>query len=126
MERSNGSKGDTPSMIATFVETSVFSRQWAGLGLSDDDLLELQNQLMKNPQSGDVISGTGGTRKVRFALSDKGKSGGARVIYVNVVLDKEIHLLLCYPKGKQDALTDEQKKQLKAVIGTIKEGKRGK
>jgi len=112
-------------MIRKFVETIIFTRQWKALGLDDDDLFKLQNHLIKNPHEGDVIIGSGGARKIRFALSQKGKSGGARVIYVNVVQDEEIHLLLCYTKGKQENLTEEQKRQLKVFIKAIKEGRHG-
>jgi len=112
-------------MVRQFVETTIFTRQWKNMDLDDNDLLQLQSHLMKNPNEGDIIVGTGGARKIRFALPHKGKSGGARVIYVNVIQDKEIHLLLCYPKGKQENLTEEQKKQLKGFIKMIKEGKHG-
>jgi len=109
-------------MERTFAETSVFSKKWSEMGLTDDDLQELQARLLKNPDIGDIIQGTGGARKVRFALSgrNKGKSGGARIIYVDVVFIEQTHLLFCYPKGSQDNLTDSQKKQLKAYIKTLK------
>ena len=112
-------------MVGNFVETTIFTKQWKSMNLDDRDLLCLQIHLMKNPNDGDVIVGTGGARKIRFALPHKGKSGGARVIYVSVVQDKEIYLLLCYPKGKQENLTEEQKKQLKTFIKVIKEGNHG-
>ena len=112
-------------MVLQFVETSVFTKRWKDLGLNDDNLLLLQKQLMKNPLGGELIVGTGGARKIRFALPHKGKSGGARVIYVDVLQDKQIHLLLCYAKAKRESLTDEQKKQLKAIIKAIKEAQNG-
>ena len=110
-------------MVRQFVETSVFSKRWTELGLDDDDLLALQTHLIKRPTSGLVIPGTGGARKLRFALSNRGKSGGARIIYVDVLQDKQIHLLLCYSKSEQENLTAIQKRQLKFLIKTIKEGK---
>jgi len=105
----------------TFVETSIFTKRWSNLDLTDNDLRELQIFLLKNPVAGDTIKDTGGARKVRFALPGKGKSGGVRVIYVDIVYDEQIHLLLCYPKSKQEELTHEQKQQLKAFIKAIKE-----
>ena len=111
-------------MLRQFVETSIFSKRWVDLGLDDYDLLELQKYLLKRPTCGAVISGTGGARKLRFAISNRGKSGGARVIYVDVLQDKQIHLLICYAKSEQGDLTEQQKKQLKALIKTIKEGKK--
>ena len=108
-------------MKRQFVETTIFTKRWKDLNLSDGDLLMLQNFLLKNPDAGDIMTGTGGARKVRFALPNKGKSGGARVIYVDVLHDKQIHLLLCYAKSKQETLTNEQKQQLKLFIKAIKE-----
>ena len=108
-------------MVLQFVETTTFTKRWNRLGLDEDDLLALQKRLMDNPMAGDIIIGTGGARKIRFALPHKGKSSGARVIYVDVLHDKQIHLLMCYAKAKQEALTDEQKHQLRTIIKAIRE-----
>ena len=108
-------------MKRQFIETNIFTKLWQELGLNDEDLLKLQNHLMKDPLVGDIIQGTGGARKIRFALPNKGKSGGARIIYVDVFQDKQIYLLLCYSKAKQENLSDEQKQQLKILIKAIKE-----
>ncbi len=56
-------------MILTFIEVPLFTRRWKEIGL-DDDLLALQIMLLKDPESGPVMEGTGGIRKVRFALKD--------------------------------------------------------
>lgn len=111
-------------MVLQFVETTIFTKRWNELRLTESDLLELQMRLMENPIAGDLIVGTGGARKVRFALQHKGKSGGARIIYVDILHDKQIHLLLCYTKAERETLTDDQKKQLKTVIKAIKEAGR--
>ena len=108
-------------MVSQFVETTIFTRRWHELGLTATDLFELQIRLINNPTAGDLIVGTGGARKIRFALQHKGKRGGARIIYVDVLHDEQIHLLLCYTKAKKETLTDDQKKQLKAIIKAIKE-----
>ena len=75
---------------------------------------------MTNPTAGDIIRGTGGARKTRFALLDAGKSGGIRVIYLDVAHKKQTYLLLCYPKSQQDDLSQEQKKQVKALVEALK------
>jgi len=108
-------------MKRQFIETNIFAKRWKALNLDDDDLLRLQNELMVNPDIGDIMVGTGGARKIRFALPGTGKSGGTRVIYVDVVHDKQIYLLLCYAKAKQEILTSEQTQALKALIKSIKE-----
>jgi hypothetical protein len=107
-------------MIRQFIETTIFTKRWNEMGLNEDDLLELQSYIMKNSHAGNIIIGTGGARKIRYALPHKGKSGGARVIYVDIIHKKHIHLLLCYPKGKQEDLTEEQKKLIKQLITTLK------
>ncbi|MGP9676292.1 MULTISPECIES: hypothetical protein [unclassified Halomonas] len=48
---------------------------------TDDELKELQRTLIAQPNKGDLIQGTGGLRKIRMALGNQGKSGGARVTY---------------------------------------------
>ena len=63
-----------------FIETNVFTQLAATL-LDDEDLRGLQNLLLEKPDRGPVFTGTGGLRKLRFALPGRGKRGGARVIY---------------------------------------------
>jgi hypothetical protein len=107
-------------MMRTFVETSIFIKCWVELGLTDEDLRELQIFILKNPNAGDMIVGTGGAIKVRYAFRGKGKRGGNRVVYVDAAHSGRIHLLLCYSKGRQDDLTEKQKRLLKAYIKAIK------
>ena len=107
-------------MTREFIITSVYDKLWVRLGLTDDDLRDLQNLLMINPAAGDIIQGTGGARKIRFTLSNIGKSGGVRIIYTDITHLKRIYLLLCYPKSQQDDLSHDQKKQVKALIETLK------
>jgi hypothetical protein len=64
-----------------FIETSVFTKLITTI-LSDNDYSLLQDDIAKNPQTGDLIPGGGGIRKLRFALPGKGKRGGARLIYI--------------------------------------------
>jgi len=67
---------------AVFVELPAFERRRADY-LDDAAFRDLQDALMKNPDAGQVIEGTGGLRKMRFADArrGKGKRGGLRVIY---------------------------------------------
>lgn len=108
-------------MRRSFVLTSGFEKSWADLGLGDDELRVLQILLINDPESGDVIQGTGGARKIRIPMEGRGKSGGGRVIYVDVVIRERIYLLLAYPKNVQADLTPEQKKLVRKIIQTIKE-----
>jgi len=98
-----------------FIETPLFTRQLHKL-LSDDDYAAFQAALIRNPEAGDVIQGTGGLRKVRVALAGRGKSGGARVIYYWFNDRDQIGLLMMYPKNVQVDLSAEQRKALQAVV----------
>jgi hypothetical protein len=98
--------------IMVFIETPVFTKQVKEL-LSDEAYAQFQQCLAAHPQMGDVIQGTGGLRKVRWAVSGSGKSGGARVIYFHVSADSQIRLLLIYRKGVKDDLTPAEKKVLR-------------
>ena len=73
----------------------------------------MQAFLTLRPDAGNVIKGTGGMRKLRWAGSGRGKRGGLRVIYYWWVAKDRISMLLAYPKNEQDDLTAEQLKQLK-------------
>ena len=98
-----------------FQETPVFTKLIKTL--MDDDLYrQLQNFLMEQPEAGDLISGTGGLRKVRWNLPGTGKRGGIRVIYFWRVAEAQILMLLAYPKSEADDLTSSQKKQLRSIV----------
>ena len=108
-------------MTRLFVHTEPFRRSWKAMGLGDDDLKRLENILLENPQMGDVIEGTGGARKLRFQLNDnRGKSGGGRVIYVDIFEKEKLYFLFAYPKNVQENLTDEQKKAIRRLIEEIR------
>lgn len=107
-------------MTREFIYTAPFRKSWKAMGLDDDDCKTLEEILLKNPQLGDVIEGTGGARKMRIQLEGRGKSGGGRVIYVDVYEKEKLYLLLAYPKSVQDDLTPEQTKQIRMLIEAIK------
>ena len=74
-------------LTRTFIEVPLFSKRWAEIGLGEDDLLALQIMLLKDPQSGPVMEGTGGIRKVRFLLEIEEKvevSGSATLTLKNM------------------------------------------
>lgn len=90
------------------------------MGLQDRDLLILEEALLKNPQIGDVMEGTGGARKMRIQLEGRGKSGGGRVIYLDVFEQENLYLLFAYPKNVQTDLTSDQKKAIRKMIEAIR------
>jgi mRNA-degrading endonuclease RelE of RelBE toxin-antitoxin system len=106
---------DSRLVRLTFSETSVFTRQIPDV-LSDDELNALQWALMARPDRGDLIRGSGGLRKIRWAGSGRGKRGGSRIIYYWHVPGSTILFLFAYPKSEQDDLTPAQLKTLKTII----------
>ncbi len=103
-----------------FVYHPLFDR--AALRLMDDeDFIVLEDELRADPRAGDVIPGTNGARKLRIVVQERGKSGGARAIYVFIAVADTFHMLLCYSKNVQGTLTANQKRALRTVIATIKQ-----
>lgn len=114
-------------MTREFVHTKEFDDRWRSLSLTDDDLSALQIYLCENPGAGVVMQGTGGIRKVRWALPGKGKSGGIRVVYLDIVLAEKIYLLSLFAKNEKENLTKEERNEFKSLVEIIKqEAKNGK
>jgi hypothetical protein len=88
--------------------------------VSDEDYRRFQNELIENPEKGDVIQGTGGFRKARMRLAGGGKSGGARVIYLYLPDRDVIFLGALYKKSKQENLTEDEKQRLKNTAQRLK------
>ena len=107
--------------LFSFVEIPLFRKRWEEIGLNDDDLRRLQLVLLENPEAGVMMQGTGGLRKIRFALQGKGKSGGARVCYVVFVEFEMIYLITAFTKDEQDNLSQEEKNILKKRIKELRD-----
>lgn len=112
-------------MQAVFVELPAFERNRAEY-LDDAAFADLQLALMKNPEAGEVIEGTGGLRKLRFAdrRRGKGKRGGLRVIYCWWRAGLQFWLYTLYDKDEMADLTSQQRKALKAMLKTELESRR--
>ena len=89
------------------------------MGLTDDDLKQLQEQLLADPRIGAVMRGTGGVRKMRFAFEHRGKSGSIRVIYIDFEVYEKIYLITAYTKAEKDNLSDAEKNELKQLIKAL-------
>ena len=89
--------------MLTIVETALFSRLWPDYW-TEDERAEFAAYLAANPDAGDVIQGSGGCRKVRWARAGTGKSGGVRVIHFNRPARGEIVLLLICAKSARDSI----------------------
>ena len=84
--------------------------------MSDDSYRELQNTLIACPETGKIIKGSGGIRKVRWGTDDQGKRGGVRVIYYWAANANQIFMLMVYPKKERDNLTEQQLLLLKKIV----------
>jgi hypothetical protein len=98
-----------------FIETSMFTRHIVDL-LDDPDYTVLQRALLLNPALGDIIPGSGGIRKLRWAAKGHGKSGGSRVIYYWAVSAETILMLDAYPKNVKVDLTKDEIKKLRRIV----------
>lgn len=83
----------------TFIETRLFSRL-VGDYLSDDEYALLQKTLAENPEYGDLVPGSGGVRKLRWAQPGRGKRGGVRLIYYARSSEGVIWMLTIYAKNE--------------------------
>ena len=106
-------------MVREFIMTKIFDKRWLELGLTDDDLRKLEIYLLENPGAGDIIQGTGGAIKLRWLLPGTGKSGGTRIIYIDLIKTEHVHFITCYPKSKKDSLTDNEKAIIKETVKRI-------
>ena len=108
-------------MTRTFIQTTEFSKRWDALGLSDDFLRILEIDLMEHPDKYPVIPGTGGLRKARIAIdNNKGKSGGARVCFVDFVLAETVYFITVYSKNEKDNLSKEERNNVKKLIDLLR------
>ena len=101
--------------MLTIVETPLFSKLVFDY-LTDDEFAEFQFFLAENLEAGDVVPGSGGVRKIRWARRGMGKSGGARIIYFNRLSSGEIWLLTIYAKAKQENAPAHILKAMKEAI----------
>ena len=108
-------------MTRTFIEVPIFTRRWKEIGLGDEELQTLQIMLLKDPESGPVLEGTGGIRKVRFPLENRGKSGSVRVCYTDFAEYEVTYLITAFEKKEQENLSNEEKVVLKKLVKSLKE-----
>lgn len=106
-------------MTRLFVLTKPFERQWNDLGLSDEHLQRLENEILKNPKLHPVMRGTGRLRKMRFAIEGRGKSRSVRVLYVDFESVEQIHLIGVFDKSEKDNLTLSERNAIKRKINEI-------
>jgi hypothetical protein len=100
-----------------FIEAPAFTRYVSDY-LDDAGYRELQSELARHPELGDLMPGTGGFRKLRWADARRGKGrrGGLRIIYYYFSADQQIWLMTLYGKNEAADLTSKEKKVLKSAV----------
>jgi hypothetical protein len=88
--------------------------------LDDEEREELIDFLAYNPTAGDVIAGTGGVRKVRWALPGGGKSGGARIIYFFHDRENPLIAISAFKKNEMENISHADRNDLKRLTSAIK------
>ncbi len=105
--------------LVTIVELPGFIRD-AEAGLPADELDALKLHLAANPKAGDVVPGTGGLRKLRWAASGRGKRGGARIVYFFHNARMPLFLIALFTKNeKSDLSPDERKAAAKLAAALV-------
>jgi hypothetical protein len=101
--------------VFVFIESAAFDRVRAHY-LDDDEYGELQQFMMQNPETGAIVRGSGGVRKLRWRRKGAGKRGGLRVIYFVRYQPNEFWMLVLYAKAKQENAPAHILKRLKEAF----------
>ena len=113
-------------MKRAFVYLPAFEKELKNIGLDRDDEIDIEQEILDNPEIGKVMKGTGGVRKFRKALSNTGKRGGVRIVYVDFPKYGKVYLIELFSKNEKENLTKEERNDLKKLISLLEiEAKRG-
>lgn len=112
-------------MTREFIITQEFDKNWKTMGLTDDDLKSLQEELILNPTKGDLMQGTGGLRKIRIPFENRGKSGSGRACYVDFIVYEKIYLITAYPKNEKENLSKAERNAIAAMIRQLENALKG-
>ena len=115
----------TLQSMHTIVELPEFLRKSHDL-LANEERLSLINYLAAHPQAGDLMQGTGGIRKLRWAAQGRGKSGGVRVIYYYHNGTVPLFLLTVFGKGEKANLSKSECNDLSKITGLLRRQYGGK
>lgn len=105
--------------VYEFIETPFFTKALDRY-LDDDEYRELQAYLDKHPDSGKVVPGSGGVRKLRWVAEGRGKRGGLRIIYYLRLSRGQIWMLTLYSKNVRDDIPANVLKAMKEAIEDAK------
>jgi mRNA-degrading endonuclease RelE of RelBE toxin-antitoxin system len=108
-------------MHRIFFQTQIFSKKLDVRG-GDALLRRIEEEILKNPEAGATVAGTGGVRKLRIEdpSRGKGKRGGYRVLYLDLPDARETFLITFYGKDEADDLSSEGKRLVAQIVAAIK------
>ncbi len=105
--------------LITVAETQLFPRQAQGLW-SEDEPFDFVNFIAGHPETGDIISETGGVRKIRWGRQGHGKRGGVRVIYMDHGETVPLYLLMIYSKSRKEDIGPAQTRSVIELTEILK------
>jgi mRNA-degrading endonuclease RelE of RelBE toxin-antitoxin system len=101
-----------------FIETSIFTKLIYTY-LTDDEYVGLQGFMLKYPEAGKIVPGSGGVRKLRWSIAGKGKRGGVRVIYYFKKHEDEIWMLTIYGKSEMENIPAHILRQIAEEVKNV-------
>ena len=105
--------------MQTVIETPAYLASARDVGLTDAERDGIVDYLARHSDAGELIPGTGGARKFRFAGRGKGKSGGYRVITFFAADDIPVFLLDIYGKGSRANLSQNARNELRKMLTAL-------
>lgn len=111
-----------PHVRYAFIQLRAFMQDAQRTGLTDEDLREIENEIMRRPLAWPLMAGTGGLRKMRFAPhgSGRGKSGGVRVCYFLADEVGRVYLIQVFSKHEKENLSPAEREIVKRMIALIR------
>jgi hypothetical protein len=106
-------------MLVTVAETPEYLRRAERL-LSAASRAEIVDHVAARPRAGEVMQGTGGVRKLRWARGGRGKSGGVRVIYYYHSEAMPLYLLTVFAKNERANLSKAERNDLAKLVAVLK------
>ncbi len=104
--------------MQTIAETSEYQRRADKL-LTEGERSDVVAYLAAHPKAGDLMEGTGGVRKLRWARGGRGKSGGVRIIYYVHSDAMPLYLLTLFAKSERANLSKAERNDLAALVVTL-------